>query len=147
MFIEALFLCVKAWKEPRYPAVGEWINKLWYTQTTEQYSALKRNELSSHEKIWCVLVTQSYLTLCDPIYCSLQCSSLQARILEWVAIRFSRGSSRPRDRTQISCIAGRFFTTAPPGKPWVPSLVPNTSLSLFEYSLSLLCMRAKSLPA
>ena len=34
----------------------------------------------------------------------------QARILEWVAIPFSRGSSRPRDQTQVSCIAGRFFT-------------------------------------
>ena len=83
---------------------------MWYTQTTEQYSALKRNELSSHEKIWCVLVTQSYLTLCDPIYCSLQCSSLQARILEWVAIRFSRGSSWPKDQTLVSCITNRFFT-------------------------------------
>ena len=35
---------------------------------------------------------------------------LQARILEWVAISFSRGSSRPRDRTQVSFIVGRFFT-------------------------------------
>ena len=35
---------------------------------------------------------------------------LQARILEWVAISFSRGSSQPRDRSQVSCIAGRFFT-------------------------------------
>ena len=35
---------------------------------------------------------------------------LQARILEWVAIPFSRGSSQPRDRTQVSCIAGRFYT-------------------------------------
>ena len=35
---------------------------------------------------------------------------LQARILEWVAIPFSRGSSQPRDQTQVSCIAGRFFT-------------------------------------
>ena len=34
----------------------------------------------------------------------------QARILEWVAISFSRGSSQPRDRNQVSCIAGRFFT-------------------------------------
>jgi len=42
---------------------------------------------------------------------------LQARILEWVAIPFSRGSSWPRDRTQVSCTAGRFFTTEPPGKP------------------------------
>ena len=42
---------------------------------------------------------------------------LQARILEWVAIPFSRGSSQPRDQTQVSCISGRFFTIWPPGKP------------------------------
>ena len=35
---------------------------------------------------------------------------LQARIVEWVAFPFSRGSSQPRDRSQVSCIAGRFFT-------------------------------------
>ena len=38
---------------------------------------------------------------------------LQARLLEWVAISSSRGSSRPKDWTHISCIAGRFFTTQP----------------------------------
>ena len=42
---------------------------------------------------------------------------LQARILVWVAISFSRGSSWPRDRTCISCIAGGFFTAEPSGKP------------------------------
>ena len=45
---------------------------------------------------------------------------LQARILEWVAMLFSRGSSQPRDRTLVSCgscLAGRFSTTEPPGKP------------------------------
>ena len=36
---------------------------------------------------------------------------LQIRILEWVAFPFSRGSSQPRDQTQVSCIAGRFFTS------------------------------------
>jgi len=40
---------------------------------------------------------------------------LQARMLEWVAMPSSRGSSQPRDRTLVSCIAGRFFT--PLGKP------------------------------
>ena len=58
-------------------------------------------------------VTQSCLTLCDPMDCSPPGSVhgiLQARILEWVAISFSRGSSQPRDRTQVSRIAGRFFT-------------------------------------
>ena len=60
------------------------------------------------------LVSQSYLTLCCPMDCSPLDSSVhgisQARILEWVAMPSSRGSSRPRDQTQLSCIAGRFFT-------------------------------------
>jgi len=41
---------------------------------------------------------------------------LQARMLEWVAISFARGS-QPRDQTHVSCLAGGFFTTEPPGKP------------------------------
>ena len=41
----------------------------------------------------------------------------QVRILEWVAVSFSRGSSQPTDQTHISCVAGRFFTTEPLGKP------------------------------
>ena len=53
-------------------------------------------------------------TLCDPMDCSLLGSSVhgifQARVLEWAAISFSRGSSWPRDRAQVSCIAGRRFT-------------------------------------
>ena len=61
-----------------------------------------------------VLVSQSCLTLCDPTDCSPPgssvCGILQARILEWVAIPFSRGSFWCRDRIQVSCIAGRFFT-------------------------------------
>ena len=61
-----------------------------------------------------VLVTQSGLTLCNRMDCSPRGSSthgiFQARILEWVAIPFSRGSSWPRDRTQFSHIAGRLFT-------------------------------------
>ena len=44
----------------------------------------------------------------------------QARIPEWVAISFSKGSSRPKDRTQVSLTAGSFFTTEPPGKPGFP---------------------------
>ena len=62
----------------------------------------------------CMVVAQSCPTLCDPLVCSPQGSSvrgiLQARILEWVAISFSRGSSQPRDQTQVSHIAGGFFT-------------------------------------
>ena len=52
MFIAALFIIAKTWKQPRGPSVGEWINKLGYIKTMEYYLALKRNELSSHEKTW-----------------------------------------------------------------------------------------------
>ena len=58
-------------------------------------------------------VTQSYLTPCDPM-ASIVHGILEARILEWVeciAFPFSRGSSQPRDQTQVSCIAGGFFTS------------------------------------
>ena len=58
-------------------------------------------------------VAQSCLTLCDPVGCRSPGSSIhgisQARILEWVAISFSQGSSLPRDQTQVSLIAGRWF--------------------------------------
>ena len=55
-------------------------------------------------------VTQSRLTLCAPMDCIVP-GILWARILEWVAFPFSKGSSQPRDRIQVSCIAGRFFTS------------------------------------
>ena len=57
-----------------------------------------------------VKVTQSCLTLCDALDYTVH-GILQARILEWVAFPFSRGSSQPRDQTQVSHIAGRFFTS------------------------------------
>ena len=59
--------------------------------------------------------SQLCLTLCDPVDCSLPGSPVhrifQARILEWGAMPSSRGSSRCRDQTCVSCIAGRFFST------------------------------------
>ena len=51
----------------------------------------------------------SHVWLCDPLDYTVH-GILYARILEWVAYPFSRGSSQPRDRTQVSCTAGRFFT-------------------------------------
>ena len=63
-----------------------------------------------------VKVTQSCPTLCDPIDYTVQ-GILQARILEGVAVPFSRGSSQPRDQTQASRIAGGFFTSRATGKP------------------------------
>ena len=66
----------------------------------------------------CCLVTESGLTLCDPMDCSLPDSSIhgifQARIQEWVVISFSRGPSWPMS----PALAGGFFTTEPPRKPF-----------------------------
>ena len=86
----------------------------------------------------CMLVTQSCPTLCNPMDCSPPGSSvhgiLQARILEWVAISFSRGLSQPRDQTWVSCIVGRFFTD------WATRKFPSSSNSgsfLFNLSFNL----------
>ena len=57
-----------------------------------------------------VKVAQLCLTHCDPMDCTPH-GILQAIILEWVAFPFSRGSSQPRNQTQVSHIAGRFFTS------------------------------------
>ena len=80
---------------------------------TEFFEILKDNSVKVHS-LKVKEVTQSCLILCDPMDCSLPGSSVhgifQERVLEWVAISFSRGSSWPRDRTQVSCTAGRRFT-------------------------------------
>ena len=83
----------------------------------------------------------SSLTVCDPMECSLPGSSVlgfsQARVLGWVAISSSRGSSQSRDWTRISCIAGRFFTTEALGKPLKIMLSLNFLRSLETFSISL----------
>ena len=97
-------------------------------QVPKQYYSLQRQtfiRLYFHHQKWVKWseVAQYCPTLCDPIDCSLPGSSvhgiLQARILEWVAISFSRGSSWPRYRTQVSCIAGRRFTV------WATREIPH----------------------
>ena len=88
-----------------------------------------------------VLVTQSCPTLCDPMDCSSPGSSvhgiLQARILEWVAVPSSRGSSQPRDGTQVSmppAVAGTFFTTLP---PWLPVLSMQSGVSVLLFMVQI----------
>ena len=92
-----------------------------------------------------VLVTQSYLTFFKPMDGSLPGSSvlgiLQARVLEWVTIPFSRGSSQPRDRTQVFHTRGRFFTIwatreAQSVQRWVSLVRSNEG---FRSSAVLLC--------
>ena len=68
----ALFTIARTWKQPRCPSTDEWIKKLWYIYTMEYYSAIKRNTFQSvlvrrmNLKVK-VKVTQSCLTLCDPM--------------------------------------------------------------------------------
>ena len=90
--------------------LGEWnlqhrnLQEIWGEYTEYQQQKLQRVKM---------IATQSCPTLFDPIDYSPPGSSihgiLQARILEWVVMPFSRGSSQSRDQTQVSCLAGRFF--------------------------------------
>ena len=85
---------------------------------------------------------QSYLTLCHPMDSSVH-GIFQARILRQVAIPFSRGSSQPRDWTQASCIAGRFFTVwatreAPFYSLWHPKALPAPN-ALEEKAIASFC--------
>ena len=90
-------------------------------------------EITCKEAFWCCcsLVAKSCQTLYDSMDCSPPSSSVhgisQARILELIAISFSKRSSWPRDQSHVSCLAGRFFTTEPPGKPNRLSFYPKVS--------------------
>ena len=71
--------------------------------------------------------------LCSTLYNSMDYTVqgiLQARILEWVAFCFSRGSSQPRDRNQVSCIAGRFFTSWATSEACIPVRGPIMGLKI-----------------
>ena len=93
-----------------------------------------RRQQSFHRWKW-----KSCPTLCDPMDYRVH-GSLQARVLQWVAFPFSRGSSQPRDWTQVSRIAGGFFTAEPQGKPlyhwgrWQMNKL-ETSLRYFRWRL------------
>jgi hypothetical protein len=52
MFIEALFIITRSWKEPRFPSTEEWIQKMWYLYTMEYFSAIKRNEFMKFLGKW-----------------------------------------------------------------------------------------------
>ena len=91
-------------------------------------------------------VAQSCPTLCDQMNCSLPGSSghgiFQARVLEWVAISFFRGSSWPRNQTQVSCIAGRRFSiwatreTPELGKEYVKAIYCHPACLIYMQSTS-----------
>ena len=93
--------------------------------------------LIKEDNVWLIslcLVAQTCPTLCDPMDCSPPGSSvhgiLQARILKWVSMPSSRGSSQSRDQTQVSRIAGGFFTVRATRKAYLFSLLFFFFLSL-----------------
>ena len=81
----------------------------------QQSNSVIHTHTHTHREKLKMKAAQSCLTLCDPMDCRLPGSSvhgiLQARILEWVVVPISRGSSLPRDQNGVSCIAGGFFTS------------------------------------
>ena len=82
-----------------------------------------------------VKIVQSCATLCDPMDDTIH-GILQARIPEWVAFPFSRGSSQPRKWTQVFHIAGRFFTSwATREAPYKPPCLPTWTLILLSSHL------------
>ena len=110
-------------------------------------------------------VSQSCPTLCDLVGCSPPGSSVhgifQARILEWVAISYSKGSSWPKDQTHVSwvsCLAGRFFTTVPPvvvqslshvwlfSTPWTRACQASLSFTISQSLLKLKSIDLMMLP-
>ena len=60
MFITALFIIARTWKQPRYPSADEWIRKLWYVYTMDYYSAIKKKTFESVLMRW-LKVEISYL--------------------------------------------------------------------------------------
>ena len=90
--------------------------RFWTQHFTIYMNTLQIQDILYDNGKWKVTVlgAQLSLTLRNPMDCSPPGSSvhgiLQVKILKWVAFPFSRGSSQPRDQTQVSCIAGRFFT-------------------------------------
>ena len=129
------------WKPGKGDRVTEWVissfTMLWLA-ADEETGRCRRIELDQSlgsqrpGAMWswlpaCLLRCSAYPTLCDTMNCSPPGSPVrgipQARILEWVAIPFSRGSSRSRNPTRISCSAGRFFTV------WATRETPCSCLS------------------
>ena len=111
IFILALLMVAQTWNWPRCLSVGEQLNKLWDIQTMEYYSMPKRNEKTCASKPWndvcgCVQLLSRLRLFATPWTPGSSVHGIpQARILEWAAIFFSRGSFLPRDQTWISYIS------------------------------------------
>ena len=102
--------------------------KIILTQTSTSMQIISSLKLEDSE------IYLQFNNLCNPMDCSLLGYSIhgifQARVLEWVAISFARGSSWPRDRAQVSCIIGRCFAVWATGEV---SIINITILFIYTY--------------
>ena len=110
LFLPSIFSSIRAFSNESVSHI-RWPKYIHRGNANSFYTKIKPTTADERKK---VLVCQLCPTLCNPVDCSPSGSSIngisQARILEWVAISFSGGSSQPRDPTWVSCIAGGFFT-------------------------------------
>ena len=128
ILIPAYYLNLLYWVNPSIPSAIE--------PQINPYSLYSNDRLRGVSISIYAKLLQSCLTLCDPMDCSPPVSSvhgvLQARILEWIAISFSRGSSQPRDRTHIShvsCICRWVPSSTTREAPISVWLCPNPGLT------------------
>ena len=86
MFISALFIIARTWKQPRCPSADEWIRKLWHIYTMEYYSAIKKNTFESVLMRWMKLETiiQSEVSQKEKHQYSIQFSSVQSLSRIWI---------------------------------------------------------------
>ena len=115
----------KATERSKLPAYQSLKLTTWYCnpilKVEFRNSRYYRQKWKSLSRVWLFVTPQTYIV----------CGILQARILEWVAFPFSRGSSQPRGWTEVSCIAGRFFTKlSHKGSPGITNV---GSLSLLQW--------------
>ena len=119
------------------------VTKTWCSQINKYFSKKNSSFYCKGMHAWSVASVVS--DPLQPMDCSrqtfLSMGIVQARILQWVAMPFSRGSSRPRDRTYVSCIEGRFFTDEPLGKPLLQGMQVQSPVG--ELKSHILCSEAK----
>ena len=90
MFIAALFMIARTWKQPKCPSTDEWIKKMWHIYTVEYYSAIKRNEIELFVGRWMDLesVIQSEVSQKEKNRASL--------VAQWLGIRLPMQGTRVR---------------------------------------------------
>ena len=108
MFISTLFIITRTWKQPRCPSADEWIRKLWYINTMEYYSAIKKNSFESVLMRWMKLepIIQSEVSQKDKDHYSIQHIYMEFRKMVMITL-FAKQKKRHRCTEQTFGLCGR----------------------------------------